>query len=203
MHLSDTNSGGDTDTLGPLPHMGTGPGWSSSDDQLSLTPYEGLQQHYYPPGPPPQYSQSPGMFITDLFISFIIICVLYSENRHNSDKNHSDSSGGSSASGTSRQTLREKDRNAHLHGSRMTQPSYNNQYHPRMKHSSSLSSSSEFTSVSQQQYHPQYASQSDRMSVQSMRVGGNMQQMPRDVSGSRASFQNALDNPCEYFIDVM
>lgn len=76
-----------------------------------------------------------------------------------------------------------------------------NQY-SRMKHSSSISSASEFTSVSQQQqYHSQYVPP-DRLSVHSLRVG-NMQQLPRDVSGSRASFQNALDNPCEYFIDVM
>ena len=59
MHLSD-NSGGDTDTLGPLPHMGTGPGWSSSDDQLSLPPYDGPQ---HPQFYPPQYSQSPGMLL--------------------------------------------------------------------------------------------------------------------------------------------
>ena len=73
-----------------------------------------------------------------------------------------------------------------------------------MKHSSSISSASEFTSVSQQQYRPPHYA-SDRMSVQSLRVGGGskMQQMSRDMSGSRASFQNALDNPCEYFIDVM
>lgn len=58
MHLSD-NSGGDTDTLGPLPTMGNGPGWSSSDDQMSLPPYDGPHQqqyqNYYS-----AYSQSPG-----------------------------------------------------------------------------------------------------------------------------------------------
>ena len=47
LRLSD-HSGGDTDTLGPLPGIGTGPGgWSSSDDQLSLPPYEAHQ--YLPP----------------------------------------------------------------------------------------------------------------------------------------------------------
>ena len=56
MHFSD-NSGGDNDTLGPLPTMGNGPGWSSSDDQISLPPYDTShqQQQFYPP-----YSQSPG-----------------------------------------------------------------------------------------------------------------------------------------------
>lgn len=48
LHLSD-QSGGDADTLGPLPGIGTGPGgWSSSDDQMSLPPYEA---HQYIPHP--------------------------------------------------------------------------------------------------------------------------------------------------------
>ena len=55
MHMSD-NSGGDTDTLGPLPGMSNGIGWSSSDDQISLPPYEGVNPQFYPP----RSSQSPG-----------------------------------------------------------------------------------------------------------------------------------------------
>ena len=33
-------------------------------------------------------------------------------------------------------------------------------------------------------------------------IGGSLG-VPDDVSASRQSFQQALDNPCEYFIDVM
>ena len=67
-----------------------------------------------------------------------------------------------------------------------------------MRHSSSLSSASEFTSVSQQQpMYPAHHPNADRMSIRSL---GHV---PQDASGSRASFQQALDNPCEYFIDVM
>lgn len=69
----------------------------------------------------------------------------------------------------------------------------------RIKHSSSLSSASEFTSVSQQLL-PHHHHNADRMSLRSMNLG---QQVPGGVSASRASFQQALDNPCEYFIDVM
>lgn len=71
----------------------------------------------------------------------------------------------------------------------------------RIKHSSSLSSASEFTSVSQQFLpHHHHHHHADRMSLRSMSLG---QQVPAGVSASRASFQQALDNPCEYFIDVM
>ena len=60
LHLSD-NSGGDTDTLGPLPHgMGNGPGWSSSDDQISLPPYEGASAMYLRPQMMQSGSNSPG-----------------------------------------------------------------------------------------------------------------------------------------------
>lgn len=47
IRLSD-NSGGETDTLGPLPSDmgGNGPVWSSSDDQISLPTIEG--SNYYP-----------------------------------------------------------------------------------------------------------------------------------------------------------
>ena len=69
----------------------------------------------------------------------------------------------------------------------------------RIKHSSSLSSASEFTSVSQQ-FLPHHHHHADRMSLRSMSLG---QQVPAGMSASRASFQQALDNPCEYFIDVM
>lgn len=174
--------------------MGNGPGWSSSDDQISLPPYDGNhQQQFYPP-----YTHSPGIIGVQphCLKSHYLIFFVIAENRQ-----HSDSSGGSSASGTSRQTLRENERRSSDRRPSLDERASMRQY-PRMKHSSSISSASEFTSVSQQQYHhPPYAA-SDRMSVQSLRVG-NIQQMPRDMSASRASFQNALDNPCEYFIDVM
>lgn len=164
MHMSD-NSGGDTDTLGPLPGMSNGIGWSSSDDQISLPPYEGVNPQYYPQ----RSSQSP-------------------ENLHHSGSHGSSSSG---ASGTTRQTLEAKDHSRPSLNGRQVPP-YHMPY-PGMRHSNSLSSTSEFTSVSQQQL------PHDRMSLRS----ANLHQAPQDGSGSLASFQQAIDNPCEYFIDVM
>lgn len=73
MHLSD-NSGGDTDTLGPLPTMGNGPGWSSSDDQISLPPYDGPHQQQYQNYYSSPYSQSPGIVIVKKgFVKLIIL----------------------------------------------------------------------------------------------------------------------------------
>ena len=74
----------------------------------------------------------------------------------------------------------------------------------RMKHSTSLSSASDFTSVSQQHLRIPHG---DRRSVRSLR-GATIPNsgglgVPDDMSASRQSFQQALDNPCEYFIDVM
>ena len=74
----------------------------------------------------------------------------------------------------------------------------------RMRHSSSISSSSEFTSVSQQQPARHSAGsdkEPDRVSIRSGRVG-NLG-VAANLAQSRESFQQALDNPCEYFIDVM
>ena len=73
----------------------------------------------------------------------------------------------------------------------------------RMRHSSSISSSSEFTSVSQQQpvRHSNSDREPDRVSIRSGRVG-NLG-VAANLAQSRESFQQALDNPCEYFIDVM
>ena len=73
----------------------------------------------------------------------------------------------------------------------------------RMRHSSSISSSSEFTSVSQQQplRHSGSDKEPDRVSIRSGRVG-NLG-VAANLAQSRESFQQALDNPCEYFIDVM
>lgn len=62
------DSGGDTDTLGPLPgnFYGGGPGWSS-DDQLSLPPYDAHAPFYPNPmplgssrGAPSTYTQKSG-----------------------------------------------------------------------------------------------------------------------------------------------
>jgi len=76
-------------------------------------------------------------------------------------------------------------------------------YNPNMRRSPSISSSSEFTSVSQQQMPPppQNHSEPDRVSVRSDRIG-NLG-VAAHLANSRESFQQALDNPCEYFIDVM
>ena len=74
----------------------------------------------------------------------------------------------------------------------------------RMRHSSSISSSSEFTSVSQQQptrHSGGSDKEPDRVSIRSGRVG-NLG-VAANLAQSRESFQQALDNPCEYFIDVM
>ena len=71
----------------------------------------------------------------------------------------------------------------------------------RMKHS--LSTSSGFTSVSQQQLHRGHAAMpSDTVSLRSGNVLGGLG-VPKNLANSRESFQEALDNPCEYFIDVM
>ena len=74
----------------------------------------------------------------------------------------------------------------------------------RMKHS--LSASSGFTSVSQQQLHVRHATMPpDRISLRGENIGaapGGLG-VPVNLGNSRESFQEALDNPCEYFIDVM
>ena len=75
-------------------------------------------------------------------------------------------------------------------------------YQARMRHSSSISSSSEFTSVSQQPVRQTLSDkEQDRVSIRSGRIG-NLG-VAANLAQSRESFQQALDNPCEYFIDVM
>lgn len=78
----------------------------------------------------------------------------------------------------------------------------------RMPHSSSLSTTSDFTSISQAPRMPR-----DRISVHSLRGavigggggagGGRGLAASAEMSGSMQSFQQAMDNPCEYFVDVM
>ena len=74
-----------------------------------------------------------------------------------------------------------------------------------MKHS--VSTSSGFTSVSQQQLRGGHvAMPSDTVSLRSENIvgahRGNLG-VAENLGNSRESFQEALDNPCEYFIDVM
>jgi segment polarity protein dishevelled len=165
MHLSD-NSGGETDTLGPLPGD-MGQAWSSSEDQLTLPPYE---SNYYSHSH--SHSRSP-------------------ENRH------------TGSSGSSSSAANDNGNNYHHPPSHPPPPPHPQMVPPqpprmgRMKHSSSLSSASEFTSVSQQHV------PNDRLSLRSFHVGQQQMGGPNNASGSRASFQQAIDNPCEYFIDVM
>ena len=76
----------------------------------------------------------------------------------------------------------------------------------RMKHS--LSTSSGFTSVSQQQLrggHVHVGMPPDRVSLRSENIVGAHGGLgvPGNLANSRESFQEALDNPCEFFIDVM
>ena len=75
----------------------------------------------------------------------------------------------------------------------------------RMKHS--MSTSSGFTSVSQQNLRGGHATMPapDQVSIRSMNAIGAHAGLglPANLRGSRESFQEALDNPCEYFIDVM
>lgn len=75
----------------------------------------------------------------------------------------------------------------------------------RMKHS--LSTSSGFTSVSQQQLRGGHvAMPSDTVSLRSENLVGAHRGslgVAGNLANSRESFQEALDNPCEYFIDVM
>ncbi len=103
----------------------------------------------------------------------------------------------------------------------------NHQSKSRMRHSNSMSSSSEFTSVSQQvpsqlkqmpgshltvqnlQYHQSNSSRSgsdkelDRVSIQSTKQFKPSRRelgVAAHLVQSRESFQQALDNPCQYFI---
>lgn len=85
-------------------------------------------------------------------------------------------------------------------------------FQPGMRRSPSITSSSEFTSVSQQPSMPppplnehssihSFHQEPDKISVRSDRIG-NLG-VAAHLANSRESFQQALDNPCEYFIDVM
>lgn len=125
--------------------------------------------------------------------------------QHNSNSNNGSGGGGS--------------------GSGYTAQPY--QGNSRMRHSSSISSSSEFTSVSQQvpgdvgnhtiptppkgiiqNHSPSPRSGSDkeldRVSVRSVRLGasrrGRRLGVAAHLAQSRESFQLALDNPCQYFV---
>ncbi len=121
---------------------------------------------------------------------------------------YSRSSGSSSASGTSNSQQSRQPRpssgnsNSNNRGNMAVHP-----YNPNIRRSPSMSSSSEFTSVSQQQppyQHPQGVGvmvEPDRVSVRSDHIG-NLG-VTAHLANSRESFQQALDNPCEYFIDVM
>lgn len=75
----------------------------------------------------------------------------------------------------------------------------------RMKHS--ISTSSGFTSVSQQQLRGGHvAMPPDSVSLRSQNMVGAHRGglgVAGNLGNSRESFQEALDNPCEYFIDVM
>lgn len=53
----------------------------------------------------------------------------------------------------------------------------------------------------QHQHHHGVSVEPDRVSVRSDRIG-NLG-VAAHLANSRESFQQALDNPCEYFIDVM
>lgn len=148
------------------------------------------------------------VYTTLLFFSLIFPLPFPPEGRHHTGS----SASSSSAAGSGRQHSSSP---ADPRQFPTPHPSHTQQLHPHMhmRHSSSLSSASEFTSVSQQQYLQQYHHRGsvggagggaslppDRMSLRSLNIGG---QVPPGVSASRASFQQALDNPCEYFIDVM
>lgn len=126
---------------------------------------------------------------------------LFVENKHASCSSRG-SSGSSSASASTQQQQvpgpASDNSNSNNKGNGTVHP-----YPPRLRHSTSLSSCSEFTSVSQQ---PRPVMEPDRISVHSGRVGpangGNLG-VAAHLANSRESFQQALDNPCEYFIDVM
>ncbi|XP_064385358.1 segment polarity protein dishevelled homolog DVL-3-like isoform X2 [Halichondria panicea] len=189
-HLALSNDSGDADTLGPLP--GQHGGWGSSDGEFSVA-YE-----YYQHKQPGQMSNSSK-----------------SSSPSPGDKQQmyaSRSSGSSSASGTSNSQQSRQQRpssgnsNSNNRGNMAVHP-----YNPNIRRSPSISSSSEFTSVSQQQMpppppyqHPQGVGvfvEPDRVSVRSDHIG-NLG-VTAHLANSRESFQQALDNPCEYFIDVM
>ena len=206
-----SNDSGDGDTLGPLP----GGMWGSSDGEFPVAPYEYFHNRVTGTSTTSSgKSPSPGMCVCvnlstrDSFLSSL------SENRHSG---HSHGSSGSS-SASSHPT--------HPSSSSLPRPSSDNSnannrsngavhpYQPRMHHSTSMSSSSEFTSVSQQRPLPQPNKmqsfsdrEPDRMSIRSGRFSGTGSEgnlgVAANLAQSRESFQQALDNPCEYFIDVM
>ena len=122
------------------------------------------------------------------------------------------SSGSSSASASNSQQSRQHrpssgNSNSNNRGNMAVHP-----FQPNMRRSPSITSSSEFTSVSQQPPMPQppvneqsslrsFRQEPDTISVRSDRIG-NLG-VAAHLANSRESFQQALDNPCEYFIDVM
>ena len=122
-------------------------------------------------------------------------CSPSTENKHVSNYSSHGSSGSSSASGNTQQRPPSGNSNANNRGNGAVHP-----YPPRIRHSTSLSSCSEFTSVSQQ---PPPGMQPDRISIHSGSVKPGNLGVPANLANSRESFQQALDNPCEYFIDVM
>lgn len=149
------------------------------------------------------------MFLRECRIHTIVL--LFAENKVLPAYSSSHgSSGSSSASASTSQHPPSLPPNHPQHGPPVENSNANNGGngvvlpHPsRLRHSSSVSSSSGFTSISQQQHPPAFPPlPPDRISIHSGRSGGLG--VAAHLANSRESFQQALDNPCnEYFIDVM
>jgi segment polarity protein dishevelled len=204
LHLS-ADSG--EDTLGPLPGSNV---WGSSEGEFSLPGYE-----FFTRGPHQASSSSKSNSPSPESKAAAAVA------------RHSGSSGGSSVAAhqqgqPSPQNLTPAHPAAKMNqfiptpggggspdNSNANNPVNGAAVHPypimRMKHS--MSTSSGFTSVSQQQLRGGRAAMPpDSISLRSANIMGAHAAalgVPGNLGNSRESFQEALDNPCEYFIDVM
>lgn len=172
LHLSDS---GDGDTLGPLP----GNHWGSSDGEYSQ--YDYFSTPNRPTAAPSSSSHS-------------------SKSNSPSPDNRPTSGhlspAGSGTSGSSSQH-RHRSASVNSNGNNGSSNGIAESQFSHMKHSVSVSSSSGFSSVSQQ-----IGTQPDRHSIHSGRNSGLG--VPSHLGQSRESFLQALDNPiAEHFIDVM
>lgn len=205
LHLSGDSG---EDTLGPLPGANM---WGSSDGEFSLPAYDFFTRPNQVSSSSKSNSPSPENKAAAAV------------SRHNGGSSGSSSAGNAQSGHPSPQNLTPSHPQARMNqyvptpggespdNSNTNNPVNGAAVHPypvvmRMKHS--LSTSSGFTSVSQQQLrggHVHVGMPPDRVSLRSENIVGAHGGLgvPGNLANSRESFQEALDNPCEFFIDVM
>ncbi|KAL5491728.1 hypothetical protein EMCRGX_G017080 [Ephydatia muelleri] len=167
LHLSDS---GDGDTLGPLPSNH----WGSSDGE-----YSAQFEYFSTPSRPTAAASSSS----------------HSSKSNSPSPDNRPPSGHHSpaGSGTSGSSSRHRSASINSNGNNGSSNGIAESQISHMKHSASMSSSSGFSSVSQQ---------IDRHSIHSSR--NSALGVPSHLGQSRESFLQALDNPiAEHFIDVM